>query len=60
MGIKMTCNTKARASLKLANSLRSYLFEQECGELKGCSTDQINKLKDALVVLNSIIKRESN
>ena len=56
----MTCNTKAKASLKLANSLRSYLFEQECNELKGCSTDQINKLKDALVVLNSIIKRETN
>lgn len=55
MGIRVSCNTKAKASLKLANSLRSYLFEQEYGELSNCSTTQIGKLREALKVLDTIV-----
>ena len=32
MGIKVTTKTKAKATLKLANAIRSYLFEQEYDE----------------------------
>lgn len=55
MGIRVSCNTKAKASLKLANSLRSYLFEQEYGELSNCSPTQIGKLREALKVLDTIV-----
>ena len=56
-GIKVSSKTKAKETLKLANHLRSYLFEQEYGELSNCTTVQKKILKDALVVLNSIISK---
>lgn len=56
-GIKVSFKTKAKATLKLANHLRSYLFEQEYGELSNCTTAQKKILKDALLVLNSIISK---
>ena len=34
MSIKLTVNTKAKATLKLYNQLTSYLFEQEYGDLR--------------------------
>lgn len=37
MGIRVITKTRAKATLKLANALRSYLFEQEYGELSNCA-----------------------
>lgn len=34
MGIEVKTKTKAKASLKLYNQINSYLFEQECDELR--------------------------
>lgn len=34
MGITFKCNTKYKEALKLFNHINTYLFEQECGELK--------------------------
>lgn len=54
--IKYSCNTKAKATLKVYDYLQSYLFEQECGELSKCTSNQLKTLKDALVILGTIIK----
>ena len=56
-GIKISFKTKAKATLKLSNHLRSYLFEQEYGELSNCTTAQKKILKDALLVLDSIVSK---
>ena len=56
-GIKVSSKTKAKETLKLANHLRSYLFEQEYGELSNCTPAQKKILKDALLVLNSIVSK---
>ena len=55
--IKVSTNTKAKATLKLYNQLTSYLFEQECGELKYAYPSNIKVLKDAQKVLSMIISR---
>ena len=55
-GIKVSVKTKAKEALKLSNHLRSFLFEQEYGELSNCTSAQKKTLKDALLVLNDIIK----
>lgn len=55
-GITVKCQTKAKATLKIFNSLNSYLFEQEYDELNNCTPAQKKTLKDALLVLNNIIK----
>ena len=34
MSIKISANSKAKATLKLYNQLTSYMFEQEYDELK--------------------------
>lgn len=54
-GIRVSVKTKAKETLKLSNHLRSYLFEQECGELSNCTSAQKKTLRDALLVLNSIV-----
>ena len=54
---KVSSKTKAKETLKLSNHLRSYLFEQEYGELSNCTTAQKKTLKDALLVLNSIVSK---
>ena len=56
-GIKVSSKTKAKETLKLSNHLRSYLFEQEYGELSNCTTTHKKILKDALLVLNSIVSK---
>ena len=57
MSIKVSTSTKAKATLKLYNQLTSYLFEQECGELKYAYPSNIKVLKDAQKVLSMIISR---
>lgn len=57
MSIKLTVNTKAKATLKLYNQLTSYLFEQEYGELKYANSSNIKILKDAQEVLSMIISK---
>ena len=57
MSIKCLSKTKAKATLKLYNQLTSYLFEQECGELKYAYPSNIKVLKDAQKVLSMIISR---
>ena len=57
-GIRVVVKTRAKETLKLSNHLRSYLFEQEYGELNSCTTAQKKSLRDALVVLNSIVSKK--
>lgn len=55
-GIKVSVKTKAKETLKLSNHLRSYLFEQEYDELSNCTPAQKKTLRDALAVLDLIIR----
>ena len=57
MSIKCLSKTKAKATLKLYNQLTSYMFEQECEELKYASQSNIKTLKAAQKVLSMIINR---
>ena len=56
-GIRISVKTKATETLKLSNHLRSFLFEQEYGELSNCTPAQKKSLKDALLVLDSIVSK---
>ena len=56
-GITNKCQTKAKGALKVFNSLNSYLFEQEYGELSNCTPAQKKTLRDALLVLNSVVSK---
>ena len=58
-GIKVSVKTNAKETLKLSNHLRSYLFEQEYGELSNCTSAQKKTLRDALLVLNSVVSNGS-
>ena len=57
MSITISTNTKAKATLKLYNQLTSYMFEQECEELKYANPSNIKTLKAAQKVLSMIINR---
>ena len=54
--IRVIVKTKATETLKLSNKFRSYLFEQEYDELSNCTSAQKKTLRDALIVLDLIIK----
>ena len=54
--IRVNVKTKATETLKLSNKFRSYLFEQEYDELSNCTSAQKKTLRDALAVLDLIIK----
>ena len=54
--IRVNVKTKAIETLKLSNKFRSYLFEQEYDELSNCTPAQKKTLRDALAVLDLIIK----
>lgn len=56
-GIRVIVKTNAKETLKLFSHLRSYLFEQEYGELSNCTPAQKKTLIDASLVLNSIISK---
>ena len=56
-GIKVSVKTKAKETLKLSNHLRSYLFEQEYDELSNCTPTQKKTLREALLVLDSVISK---
>lgn len=58
-GIKVSIKTKNKETLKLSNYLRSYLFEQEYGELNNCTSAQKKALKDTLAVLDSIVNKSN-
>ena len=57
MSITISTNSKAKATLKLYNQLASYMFEEECGELKYANQSNIKALKTAQKVLSMIISR---
>ena len=57
MGISLSKNTNKKATLKLYSAITSYLFEQEYDELRGVSSSDINKLKEAKQVLRKIISK---
>ena len=57
-GIKVSVKTKAKETLKLSDHLRSFLFEQEYGELSNCTPAQKKTLRDALLVLDSIVNKK--
>jgi hypothetical protein len=52
-GLNIQAKTKAKAALKLYNSIYSYLFEQECEELRYNSKakDALTNAADALKVI---------
>ena len=54
--IRVIVKTKAKETLKLSNQFRSYLFEQEYDELSNCTPAQKKTLRDALAVLDLIIR----
>lgn len=56
-GVIVVAKTKAKETLKLSNHLRSYLFEQEHDELSNCAPAEKKVLREALVVLNSIVRK---
>lgn len=56
MGINLQVKTKMKASLKLLNHINSFLFEQECGELKSFTPSQKEKIKEAAKTLSTAIK----
>lgn len=56
-GIKVSVKTKAKETLKLSNHLRTFLFEQEYRELNSCTPAQKKTLRDALLVLNSVVSK---
>ena len=56
-GIKVSAKTKAKETLKLYSHLRSFLFEQEYGELSNCTSAQKKILRDALLVLDSVVSK---
>lgn len=57
MGITYKRKTNKKATLKLMSAISSYLFEQECDELKGVGNTYINKIKEACKVLTSIVNK---
>lgn len=57
MSITISTNTKAKETLKLYNQLTSYMFEQECEELKYASQSNIKTLRAAQKVLSMIVNR---
>lgn len=52
----ISCKTQAKASLKLYNQISSFLFEQECGELRN-NSKATEALKKARKELAEIIKK---
>lgn len=56
-GIKLIVKTKAKETLKLSNHLRTFLFEQEYGELSNYTPAQKKILRDALLVLDSVVSK---
>ena len=57
MGINISANTKAKASLRLYNHIASYMFEQEYGEMQGNSRVK-QVLDEAKKTLAEIIKKK--
>lgn len=54
MGIRISSKSNKKATLKIINSISSYLFEQQYGELDG-NTDLQEDLRDILKKLNKIL-----
>lgn len=52
--MKSHINTKNKAALKLSDAIYSYLFEQECGELRYESPANIDAIRHAGNILRVI------
>ena len=57
MSITISTNTKDKATLKLYNQLNSYMFEQECDELRYANQSNIKALRAAQKALSTIINK---
>lgn len=57
MGIRIAPKNKAKESSKLLSKILAYLFEQECGDLKYASKDDIAKINAAKTALTNIINK---
>ena len=58
MGIKMTSpSSKIPAGVKVANVIASYLFEQQCGELKYFKESEEETLRKALRTIGIVSNR---
>jgi len=55
--IRVNIKTKAKETLNMANSFRSYLFEQEYEELNNCTIAQKKTLRKALEILDAVVKK---
>ena len=54
-GINYSCKTNKRASLKLMNEINSFLFEQDCGELRNAPEIVRKRLRLAAKGLSEIL-----
>lgn len=54
MGIRISSKkTRMPEGMKLAGKIASYLFEQQCGELKSVSNADVEVLRKAVRILTS-------
>lgn len=56
MGINIFTDSKHTKAIKLRNSLISYIFEEDYGELMNAKDIDKKRLKRAVIALGNIIK----
>lgn len=56
MGIKILTDSKHTKAIRLRNSLISYIFEEDYGELMNAKDIDKKRLKRAVLALDNIIK----
>lgn len=56
MGIKILTDSKHTRAIKLRNSLISYMFEEDYGELMNAKDIDKKRLQRAILALGNIIK----
>lgn len=56
MGINILTDSKHTKAIKLRNSLISYIFEEDYGELMNAKDIDKKRLKRAVIALGNIIK----
>lgn len=58
-GINFVSTAKAKKAVKLASEIASYLFEEECGELRYANDSNIKALRAAQKALGIIAQKSS-
>lgn len=55
--IRVHLATKLPNTLKLANEMRSYMFEQECGELRFFTEAQRKHITNTIRIMDKVISK---